>query len=608
MAFSLSGLGSGLDTASLVQSLMQAERIPATKIQSRQQAALKQVTAWNDLRTKMQAVQTAAEALQTPPKALGSTATTSDDKSVKATATAGASPGQYSLQIHQLATAQQQVKGGLGPLAMTVGAGRSYLTAGTLKLDLSAAPAGVQNVEVTRSSAAAAVYGTPLGTLPAGSTDLTVAVDGGAAVTLTLNGDYRDASGAVDPAKLVTHVNDQLTANGVSARAAHVGGRLQIATSQEGSTRTLQLGGAAAGALGLSTTAAKGSSALVTVNGKSHEVEPTATAGMLALGTSGVSLEVGPAVRTGSTKANVVVTTDTTTLADLQTMLNATGSPASAAVVAGTDGTNSLVLSSTATGTQGMLQVTAGTPVLAGLSQTTAAVDAKVTLNGIAVTRSSNTLTEILPGLSLTLLAKPSDTADRTVTVSRDSAGTTDKAKNLVDSLNLFLSKVASDTKYDVRTRAGGPLVGDNAARSLGATLFSKAASVVGTPSLGSLSALGIEATRDGRFQLKSDVLSKALAADPDSVAKVLSEFADSIAVHAKRSTETGGLMTGRRDGAQSDADARQKQLDAMEVRLARVEKRYKAQYAALETSMAALNSQRSAMGAALSSFMGPPS
>ena len=86
MAFSIGGLGSGIDTAALVQSLMQAERIPQTKITARQQVAQKQVASWTDLRTKMQAVQTAAEALRTPAKALGSVATSSDATALKATA------------------------------------------------------------------------------------------------------------------------------------------------------------------------------------------------------------------------------------------------------------------------------------------------------------------------------------------------------------------------------------------------------------------------------------------------------------------------------------------------------------------------------------------
>ena len=606
MSFSIGGLASGIDTAALVQSLMQAERIPQQKLQRQQQDALKAVTSWNDLRTRMQTIQTAAENLATPAKALGSVASTSDDKTVKATATAEAAPGQYSIKVNAIATAQQQTKTGLGPLSMTVGAGRSYLTAGTLTLNLDAAAAGVQKVEVTRASAPAAVYGTvPALPLPAGQTTLTVAVDGGTAVDVDLTKQFTDSEGVVRDVKtaqdLAMSIDQQLAGKGATARLA--GGRLEIATSVDGSARTLQVGGSAASALGLSTAVTKGQSALVSVNGKSQEVEPQATPGQVDLG-SGIKLEVGQKLGLGATTANVVVTTDTTTLGELQGMLNATGSPASAALIAQPDGTNTMVLSSTATGTAGALTIGAppGTPVLGGFTATTP-TDAVVEINGVAVTRSSNKLTDILPGLSLDLLSKPTDGLARTVTVSRDSTGTVDRAKALVEAMNGFVNKVTVDTRYDVKSKTGGPLVGEGTARSLSASLFQKASGVVGTPTLRALSQLGIETTRDGKFELKSEVLTKKLASDPDAVGKVLAEFGSSVAAFAKESAQTGGILTGRRDGAQSEADARQKQADAMQTRLDKIEKRYKATYAAMETALASLKSQGGAMNAALSSF-----
>ncbi|MCW2606202.1 MAG: flagellar hook-associated protein [Frankiales bacterium] len=598
MGFSISGMGSGIDTAGLVSQLMQAERLPQTKITSRQQAAQKQVTSWNDLRTKMQALQTAAEALRTPAKALGSVATSSDKDALRATATADAVPGTYAVTVGQLATAQQQKLTGLGPLSMTVGAGRSYVLAGAAPaaLDLGTATAGVHTVQVTRASSPATVYGNPvLGALP---TSMTIAVDGGAPRTLPLRSTH------TDQADLLADLNDQL---GSDAVASVVGGRLQIASRSEGATRSLQFAGEAATALGLPTTVATGQAALLLVDGVSKTVEPEPAGALVpraqSLGDSGITLAVGTGVRVGTTRANVLVTTETSTLGDLQAMLNATGSPAGAAVVA-EGATNTLVLSSTATGNEGKLVVQGGNPVLQGVfTETLEAKDAVVTVAGLTVTRSSNTITDLLPGVTLDLSLKPADGLPRTVTVARDSAGTADKAKTLVDALNAFLTKVATDTKYDVKTRAGGPLVGDSTARSMASTLFSKASSAPSSGPWRALSQIGVETTRDGRFELKSDVLTKALAKDPDGVATVLAGFADSLAVYAKATAETGGLMTSRRDGAQAEADARQKQFDAMEVRLAATERRYKAQFSALETAMARLTSQRGAMSAALGSM-----
>lgn len=598
MSISFSGLGSGIDTASLVSQLMQAERIPETKITAAQQKAKQQVTAWTDLRTKMTSLLTAAQAVQTPAKALASSAASSDSDTVKATVTGTATPASYSLTVNRLAVAEQQIRTGLGPASMTVGAGRSYVTAGpsTAALDLTHAVAGVHTVQVTRSSSAPTAYGQPA--LSLGATDLTVSLDGAGPVTLALRGTY-----AADT-DLVSDLNQQLTAAGLPATASLVGGRLALTGASEGSASTLTLGGGAATALGLPTTTLAGSSAEVLVDGAYEKVEPqpAGQAGRTQdLGTSGVALSVGTSLRAGSTtRASVVETTATSTLADLQTMLNATGSPVSAALV-GQGATNSLVLSATSTGVEGALDVTAGVSVLSGRTTTTPASDAEVVVNGVTVTRSSNSLTDLAPGLTLDLLHKPSDGLARTVTVSRDSGGTADKVKALVDGLNTILSAVATATKYDVSSGTGGPLVGDTTARSLSTSLFSLASVAPASGQWRAMSQLGVTSTRDGRFSLDTAKLSSALAKDPDGVATVLSGFADSVATYAKGASQSGGLLANRHDGAQADVDARQKQYDAMEVRLTRTEARYKAQYSALETAMAGLKSQQSAMTAALS-------
>ncbi len=594
MGFSLGGLGSGLDTTSLVAQLMQAERTPETKITARKNAAAAQVRAWTDLRTKMTALRTTAEALQTTGKALGARTLSSDKDVLSASAQPDAATGSYPVTVEQLAVAQQQKKSGLGPLSMTVGAGRSYVLAGPAwaSLDLSGASAGTHVVQVTRPSSAATVYGTPALSLP---TDLTLAVDGGPATTLTLRGTH------VDDDDLLADLNGQL---GSAATASIVGGRLQIRAASGGSAHSLQLGGGAATALALPTEVAAGQAALLLVDGRSETVEPQpAGAGTRTqvLGTSGITMTVGAGLALGTTRAAVAVTSATSTLSDLQSMLNTTGSPAAVAVVA-EGATNTLVMSSTGTGTDGVLHVVTDTPVLRSLTQTQEAKDAVVKVAGLTVTRSSNTLTDVLPGVTLDLLHKPTDGLSRTLTVSRDATGTQAKTSALVESLNTLIGAVATATKYDVASKTGGPLVGDSTARSLSSTLFSKAASAAGTASFPSLSALGIETTRDGRFLLKADVLAKALEKDPDGVAKVVSGFADTIAQYAKSVSDTGGLMSTRRDGAQADVDARTKQFDAFEVRMVAVEKRYRAQYTALETAMASLNSQSSAMSRALSS------
>ena len=133
MAMSVSGLGSGIDTAALVSSLMQAERVPQQKLTALQQAAQKQVNAWLELRTKTTALQSAAEALQTPAKALSHTATSSEPAVVTASAGEGATSTKLTVKVLALATAQQQQVLGLPSGRMTVATRSVQLPTGSAR-------------------------------------------------------------------------------------------------------------------------------------------------------------------------------------------------------------------------------------------------------------------------------------------------------------------------------------------------------------------------------------------------------------------------------------------------------------------------------------------
>lgn len=600
MGLSIGGLGSGLDTASIVASLMQVERIPQDKVYAAQGVAQKRVTAWSELRTKTATLQGLAEALRTPDKAVASTATSSDT-SLRVSAAVGAPTGQRSITVQRLATAATQTFAGLGAAGMTVGAGTTVLSSGPgttgATVDLSRAEPGIHVISVSRPSTAATAWTAPPRTLKA--TDLTVQVgDDGTPYTFDLEADYADDAAALKDLK------DKL--DGV-LDVSLVAGRLQLKVPFEGSSSTLLLSGGAAAELGLPARVA-GQSAVVTVDGQREEVDPPSSGtDTVELGDTGIRLGVSAAgLEVGTIRTNVVRTTDSSTLLDLQTALNGSGSPVSASLLP--DGSGSrLVLTSTTTGddtddtgaAQRPLQLTSSLSALAGGGQWLAGQDALLDVDGVSVTRSSNSVKDLVPGVTLDLLHKPKDPV--TVAVTRDTSGTKDKVSALVDGMNALIASVRAQTKSEPGGTSNGALAGNSTARQLSATLFSKAAAVVPAGELRSLSQIGIQTTRAGDFTFSASTLQEALDKDPDAVASVVAGFADSVADWAQETSRTGGLLTSARDGAQAEVDARQKEYDAYTDRLARTEARYKAQYAALETAMAGLKSQQSAMSAALS-------
>jgi flagellar hook-associated protein 2 len=144
------------------------------------------------------------------------------------------------------------------------------------------------------------------------------------------------------------------------------------------------------------------------------------------------------------------------------------------------------------------------------------ATDAAYTLDGVARTSTSNTITDAAPGLTLKLTGTNAG-SPTTIGFSDPSSAIQTAMTDLVDALNQIVSTLTTDTDA-----TNGSLNNNAGARSLRQTLTTLASKVVmpnaaaGQPS--TLSDLGVKINRDGTFSLDTDVLSKTLAKSPDGV------------------------------------------------------------------------------------------
>jgi flagellar hook-associated protein 2 len=597
----ISGLGAGIDLQSIVTQLMSAERAPESKMNTLRLAALSSQTAWTDIAGKLSALQTAAKALDTLAAAQGASASSSDGSTLTATAAAGAIPGSTSVTVNRLATAQQLTTGALTAPSFLVGAGQAVVSAGLGALGGSAlavtgaTAAGGHAVTVLRSSAAATADGTtaPALTYAPGGDDLTVTLADGVPHTITL-GSYADS------AALVADLNTQLS--GV-ASARVVAGQLQISSRDEGTGATLTLSGGALPGLGLTAATTTGTDALVSLDGGATTTVSHVDTGTTVSLTNGVSFATGTHLAQGTATFDVVRTDATTTLADLTAALNASGSPVSAALINTGDGSGApyrLVLSAKGTGTQGALTVdTSGINVLdpSQVTTVTPARDAELSVGGATITRSSNTVGDLLPGVTLTLVKAGTST----VTVGTDPAATSAKAQALVDALNGVFGSVSAQTAYNATTKKGGPLSGETLARGISNALTDDVLGATGTGMTKVLSQLGIETTRSGTLTFNSSTFAAAMQKDPDGVASLLSGFAKTVGDYAKQATSSSGITTTAARSAGDEARRRQDQIDAFEVRMAALETSYRAKFSALDATLGALKQQQSAVASAIS-------
>ncbi len=227
----------------------------------------------------------------------------------------------------------------------------------------------------------------------------------------------------------------------------------------------------------------------------------------------------------GGTQLGSVALDATTTLTDLASQVDAMDGVRAQVVKAGT-GDYRLVLSAESTGSDGAFTISSGNAAFDVTDPsdpatdwiTTPAVDAQVTMGGLAIKRSSNTITDLIDGVTLDLNAE--STTPVTVSTTRDVDGVVKKVKALVDAANGVIGKVADLTSYDADTKKAGTLNGDSTARQIARQL--RDAITTQFSSLGSTydyaGSVGIHLERDGTVSLDESALRDALDDDFDAV------------------------------------------------------------------------------------------
>lgn len=231
------------------------------------------------------------------------------------------------------------------------------------------------------------------------------------------------------------------------------------------------------------------------------------------VGTGTVTVDVG----------GTQTTIDTTglTVADLAARIEELAG-IRAQTVSANDGYH-LVLTSEQTGTANAFTVTSaagGGGALIDWNPEVAAADAEITIAGMTLTRSTNTVDDLVDGVTLDLVG----TGSTTVATARDVDGVAAKVSGLVDALNGVLKTVEDLSAYDPDSRTTQPLAGEAAARSLASSLRSAVSDIVSgiTGDHTYAGSIGISLTRHGAVELDETVLKDALAADFEGVTGLL--------------------------------------------------------------------------------------
>ncbi len=126
-----SGIGSGLDVNGIISQLMAIERRPIDALDQRKSKIQSQLSAYGQLRSALDTLRSAAQALGSPAKFAVFSASVADTSVASATAGTSAVAGTYSLQVNQLAQAHKLASAGIDNAAPDLGPGTLTIDFGT---------------------------------------------------------------------------------------------------------------------------------------------------------------------------------------------------------------------------------------------------------------------------------------------------------------------------------------------------------------------------------------------------------------------------------------------------------------------------------------------
>ncbi len=232
---------------------------------------------------------------------------------------------------------------------------------------------------------------------------------------------------------------------------------------------------------------------------------------------SSTPLTTGSFILKVGSNPQVTVTVDTTnnTLAGLATSVNNLSAGVTASVITDASGARLSIVSNTS-GAAGDLTISSDTVGL-GFTKAVTGVNGSATVDGVPVTSASNSLTSVIPGVTLNLLS--ASTSQVTVSVQADPTQVTQAVNNFVTSYNKLAGDINVQFQYNSTTKSAGVLAGDSTLRILQQNLLSDInASVPAGNSITNLAALGVNLNQDGTLTVNSAQLQSALSGNYQDV------------------------------------------------------------------------------------------
>jgi flagellar hook-associated protein 2 len=316
------------------------------------------------------------------------------------------------------------------------------------------------------------------------------------------------------------------------------------------------------------------------------------------------TLQVG-----SNTAETISLAADDVTLTSIAAAINASTTGASAWVVQTAEGSYKL-LTQGPMGASNSLTIVDSTSLI-GIQDTSnrvqSAQDASLSMNGVSVVRGSNSFSDLIPGVTLDLLATNASAIN--LTVARDSTAASTAITNVATAYNAFETIMKDLTAAQNTLGERGVLNDDSGIKNIRSAMYAFMTNASSTPgtTITSMADMGITRTSKGIMKIDATTLAAAVSANYDDITKLFSAdtndqsgigtasrgLAGDLVKQVDDYLSSSGIVTTRSTGYTAITTGLTKEQTELDVRTASAETRYTKQFSTMNKIMQEMKSMQ---------------
>jgi flagellar hook-associated protein 2 len=234
-----------------------------------------------------------------------------------------------------------------------------------------------------------------------------------------------------------------------------------------------------------------------------------------------------------------------------------------------------------------------GQQTTGGFEQVQAAADAVVTIDGMQVSRPTNTIEGAVEGVTLELQAE----GGSRVSVSEKTGLVEQNIQRLVDSYNRVQGQLNKLSEYDPETEKAAPLQGDSTLTNISARLsraLTEPVDYLAGQSVRALGDLGVFTNRDGQLEVKGARLQKMAGQYPEQVTELMTRQENGVMARIEgvlaEVLGRDGVISTRTDGLEGRLERIDEERNQLDRRMENREEQLRSKFSDMNQRVAEMN------------------